>query len=254
MGLSRLSGECTCPPWLTLHSKGEAGYFDPLDTPGFLGGLFQILWRPGAASYGNQSGNGCMGISIPPAGFSRTAVGATLIRLVCPWLWWSYRSIGGCLGIPWSVRCHRSGVFPGLNLHRRCTLSRKFVEWKTLGLGGCPSTVLVVPPFPGKCRRILLGKTRCANPFEAPGVVLSSDLLVPIVLSWGCWVSGCMMLVELFDVGSSVSLSVHASVWVLFWVVCPSVHPSARPSVLPFGGGRVLPMGVVSLGWLWVVH
>jgi hypothetical protein len=33
--LSRLSGECVCPPWLTLHSKGEAGYFDPLNTPGF---------------------------------------------------------------------------------------------------------------------------------------------------------------------------------------------------------------------------
>ena len=44
MGLfSRLSGECICPPWLTLHSKGEAGYFDPLDTPGFLGGLFGFV-------------------------------------------------------------------------------------------------------------------------------------------------------------------------------------------------------------------
>ncbi len=32
MGLfSRLLGECMCP----LHSKDEAGYFDPLDTPGF---------------------------------------------------------------------------------------------------------------------------------------------------------------------------------------------------------------------------
>ena len=37
MGLiSKLSGECVCLPcpWLTMHSKGEAGYFDPLDTPG----------------------------------------------------------------------------------------------------------------------------------------------------------------------------------------------------------------------------
>jgi hypothetical protein len=46
MGLfSRLSGECMCPPWLTLHSKDEAGYFDPLDTPGFkVGVLFVILF------------------------------------------------------------------------------------------------------------------------------------------------------------------------------------------------------------------
>ena len=96
---------------------------------------------------------------------------------------------------------------------------------------------MVVPPFPGKCRRILLGKTRRANLLEVPGVVLLSDLLVPVVLSWGCWVSGCMMFVELFVVESSVSLSVRASVWVLFRVVCLSVYPSAHPSVLPFGGG-----------------
>ena len=35
MGLiSRLLGECVCPPWQTLNSKGEAGYFDPLNKPG----------------------------------------------------------------------------------------------------------------------------------------------------------------------------------------------------------------------------
>jgi len=52
MGLfSRLSRECICPPWLTLHSKDEAGYFDPLDTPGFLGDVCQALLRPEATSY-----------------------------------------------------------------------------------------------------------------------------------------------------------------------------------------------------------
>ena len=32
-----------CPSWLTLHSKGEAGYFDPLDTPGFMGGGNELM-------------------------------------------------------------------------------------------------------------------------------------------------------------------------------------------------------------------
>ncbi len=123
MGLfSRLSGECMCPPWLTLHSKDEAGYFDPLDTPGFLGDVCQVLLRPEAASYVNQSGKGCTGTNIPPSGFSRKSMCATLVRLVCPRLWWAYKLCFGCQGIPCSNHCRLARVFPGCVLYRLCTL------------------------------------------------------------------------------------------------------------------------------------
>ena len=32
-----------CPPWLKLSSKGEAGYFDPFDTPGFMGDRYKLI-------------------------------------------------------------------------------------------------------------------------------------------------------------------------------------------------------------------
>ena len=166
MGLfSRLLGECMCPPWLTLNSKDEAGYFDPLDTPGFLGDVCQALWRPEAASYINHSGKGCMGTNIPPSCFSPTSVVATLVRLVCPRIWWAYKLCVSCLGKPWSSHCCLAGVFLGCsNLDRRCTLLRICSKLWTLSLGRCPSTLLLVPPFLGKCSRMLLGKTRRAYP------------------------------------------------------------------------------------------
>ncbi len=72
--------------------------------------------------YVNQSGNGCRRISIPPSGFSRTAVGTTLVWLVCSRLWWAYILCFGCRGKP-SNRCRLARVFLGCVLYRLlCTL------------------------------------------------------------------------------------------------------------------------------------
>ena len=135
-----------------------------------LCGVCQALCRLEAASYVNQSRKGCMGTNIPPSGFSQTSVVVSLIWLVCPCIWWAYKLCAGCLGVPWSSHCCLAGVFPGCNLDQRGTLLRICGKLWTLSLGGCPSTVSVVPPFLGKCSRIL-----AIHPVHIPSSILSQS-------------------------------------------------------------------------------
>jgi hypothetical protein len=172
------------------------------------------MWRPGAASYVNQSGNGCMGVSISSSGFSRTAVGTTLVWLVCYRLWWAYILCFGCRGKPCSNRCRLARVFLGCVLYRLCTLLCIRGGGCVPGLAvGCALTVIYRKR---ECWLVFLSASSCVFAIFAAvrwrihsrlclvGMVCNVDMLMLWRRAWW-WCASRVCRLDWYHISCSVS-------------------------------------------------